>query len=144
MSLTDSLSSPSAHHTARPDEAPSSEQITQAVTRVEQMEFYKDKLEEALPDLERLQKRLSCIAKPFARLEGWYQHDWMQDYRLDEQGVFGTLRRGVLSEDTLYNLLGEYKDLFVQIEQILASIHPQSDALENQAPDPIETEDPIL
>lgn len=36
---------------------------------------------------------------------------WMQDYKCDERGELpGDLKRGILSEDALYNLLAEIND----------------------------------
>ena len=37
---------------------------------------------------------------------------WLQDYELDEKGCFPKdLKRGVLSEDGLWNLLTEWKEM---------------------------------
>ena len=45
------------------------------------------------------------------RLTDYYESPlWLQDYALDEQGLLPAgLKRGVLSEDGVYNLLAEIK-----------------------------------
>lgn len=41
-------------------------------------------------------------------LEFYYQTDWLSDYEADERGELPeNLRRGILSEDALYDLLSE-------------------------------------
>lgn len=127
-----------------PEEGPTKAMVEEAAQRVEQMEVYKDELEEALPALESLAQKLEEIRQPYQALDGWYQHDWLKDYELDEKGLFGDLRRGVLSEDGLYNLFEEYRQLALRIETVLAGFKPESDKLENKAPDPVDTEDPVL
>ena len=50
---------------------------------------------------------------PLYELSAYYESDlWMEDYEADEAGELpADLKRGVLSEDCLYNLLAEYEEL---------------------------------
>lgn len=46
------------------------------------------------------------IQKDLKKLEHYYETDWMKDYESDEKGELpSNLKRGVLSQDTLYDLL---------------------------------------
>ena len=57
-------------------------------------------------DPERLQRLLS-------ELEAYYTSDaWKQDFASDEAGLLPEkLKRGVLSEDGIYNLLEEFREV---------------------------------
>lgn len=65
-----------------------------------------DKYEAALAQYERLQEDI-------AALKSYYDSDeWKKDFTDDEQGVLPQeLKRGVLSEDGLWNLLSDVSDL---------------------------------
>ena len=54
--------------------------------------------------------RLQCL---ISELEAYYTSDeWKQDFAADEAGLLPKgLKRGVLSEDGIYNLLEEYKEV---------------------------------
>ena len=44
---------------------------------------------------------------------------WREDFEADEAGLVpGELKRGVLSEDALYNLLGDIVSLHEQVQEI--------------------------
>lgn len=65
-----------------------------------------DKYEAALAQYERLQEDI-------AALKSYYDSDeWKKEFTDDEQGVLPQeLKRGVLSEDGLWNLLSDVSDL---------------------------------
>ena len=79
------------------------------LARIARMEEYMDALENALRlglalDTPEMQEKIRLLAD--------YMDSglWLQDYERDERGEFPpTLKRGVLSEDGLYNLLTEIK-----------------------------------
>ena len=79
------------------------------LARIARMEEYMDALENALRlclalDTPEMQEKIRLLAD--------YMDSglWPQDYERDERGEFPpTLKRGVLSEDGLYNLLAEIK-----------------------------------
>ena len=70
--------------------------------RIERVEKYERLFDEASarPDVEKLR-----------RLEAYYTSgEWREDYEADEQGELPPdLKRGVLSQDALYDLLEEIK-----------------------------------
>lgn len=80
-----------------------------AVARITRMEEYMDALVNALRlglalDTPEMQEKIRMLAD--------YMDSglWLQDYQRDERGELPpTLKRGVLSEDGLYNLLAEIK-----------------------------------
>lgn len=46
------------------------------------------------------------IQKDLKKLEQYYETDWITDYEADEKGkIPSDLKRGILSEDALYDLL---------------------------------------
>ena len=86
--------------------------IEAAIARIERMEQYFDALQE------KLKSNSACIffdsdcKTMLQTLTDYYESgQWLRDYELDEQGALPqTLRRGVLSQDGLYNLLCELDD----------------------------------
>jgi hypothetical protein len=54
-------------------------------------------------------------------LEAYYGSDaWMKDYEADEQGKLpDDLKRGVLSEDAVYDLITEHDALMVRLQKIV-------------------------
>ncbi|MBQ3112222.1 MAG: DUF4298 domain-containing protein [Firmicutes bacterium] len=79
--------------------------LTRTITRIQQMEYYFDTASDALRQgIPAGQPLLQALLRALER----YQSSglWLHDYQLDEQGLLPTdLKRGVLSEDGLYNLL---------------------------------------
>ena len=100
---------PCAGAYAFPDEINGPEDSRSAEARVRQMEELFDRLSEAVTG--------GCIAKDAegglreaARILSEYLGSgaWLKDYERDEQGLFPAgLKRGVLSQDGLYDLLGD-------------------------------------
>ncbi|MBE5791567.1 MAG: DUF4298 domain-containing protein [Clostridiales bacterium] len=42
---------------------------------------------------------------------------WLKDYEMDEKGLIpNSVKRGVLSEDGVYNLINEYQNYFLEKE----------------------------
>ena len=81
--------------------------VAAAVARVRQMEAVFDTLQQA-------SKRPGTVQSPvfqalLTQLVRYYEGgNWMEDFLLDEQGLLPPgLKRGVLSEDGIYNFLAE-------------------------------------
>ena len=93
--------------------------ITEAVTRIQKMEMILDKLLDTISLLENCEdpaassERLSAIKKDVSKLERYYEgRNWKADFALDEKGLLpADLKRGVLSEDGIYNVLTRYEEL---------------------------------
>ena len=81
--------------------------IETAVARVRQMESVFDTLQKAVerPGAAQSPVFRALLAQLIRYYEGGH---WMEDYQLDEQGLLPPgLKRGVLSEDGVYNFLTE-------------------------------------
>lgn len=79
------------------------------VERVMKMEAYLDEiLNAADKGVEEIQKNPQLAEKLETLISYYEQGQWMKDYAYDEAGKLPKgLKRGVLSEDTLYNLFAD-------------------------------------
>ena len=97
--------------------------ITSAMTRIERitnMESLFDKSEEVVKRLEAALKDFAALEHDIAKLEAYYNSpQWRKDFEADEAGKLPQdLKRGVLSEDGIYDLLSDYQCLKDQIRTI--------------------------
>lgn len=85
--------------------------IQEAIHRVRQMERYLDTLQEAMNANPQDFLADDALGEMLSALTRYYEDGlWLQDYELDEKGLLPqNLKRGVLSEDTLYNFLEEVR-----------------------------------
>ena len=88
-----------------------SEPDGQQIERVKKYEEYLDEAKELLNRARSVKnkKRLRFLVKELA---AYYESaDWRRDFEADEAGLFPkNLKRGVLSEDGIYELLEEYDE----------------------------------
>ena len=77
------------------------------IARVKQMEQYMDEVSEVLEKCPESVKDNVSIMLKIVELESYQDSGrWLLDYECDERGELPSdLKRGVLSEDMLYNLL---------------------------------------
>ena len=99
-----------------------SEVLAARIARVRQME---EAYNQAAAALRGLQERLDDFeaAQPaVAQLSAYYgSADWFADREADEAGELPShLRRGVLGEDLAYNLLEDWNDLAVRMQELAA------------------------
>ena len=68
-------------------------------------------------------RKKSLIVKAYQKLSDYYgSTQWMQDYEDDEAGKFPMdLKRGVLSEDAVYDLFTENRDLHVRMLRLVTN-----------------------
>jgi hypothetical protein len=95
----------------------------EAVERIREME---EILQGAKPILARLDEALeqyAALRDRLRRLERYYGGpDWRADLALDETGQLpSTLRRGVLSEDEVYDLLADEQRIRERMRMLLAA-----------------------
>lgn len=87
------------------------ETIEAAVARVRRMEMLFDALQKAAEQPGTVQSTM--FQALLTQLIRYYEGGgWMEDFQMDEQGLLpANLKRGVLSEDGIYNFLEDLKSL---------------------------------
>lgn len=89
------------------------EELQLTIARIKRMEQYMDEVQKVLradPDSIHTEALIQEMLQELNQ----YMDDgkWLQDYDCDERGELPTeLKRGVLAQDTLYELLCEIKEL---------------------------------
>lgn len=83
------------------------------IRRVRKMERYYDVLSEAVKHNASYVKENYKLKRMFRKLVKYYESGkWLADYERDERGELPpTLKRGVLSEDGVYNLLSDIEQV---------------------------------
>lgn len=81
------------------------------IERIEQMEKILDSLKEAIAQVNTAISRLRELGPQAMELDDYYgSPEWFDDLKADENGLLPKgLKRGVLSEDGIYDVLNEYK-----------------------------------
>lgn len=90
-----------------------------AIERISQMEEILDRASSVMAELEKNLSELESLQPDIQKLEAYYTgKDWKADFRLDGQGKLPKdLKRGVLSEDAVYDLLEKNRELLDLIEK---------------------------
>ncbi len=85
------------------------DKLQETIDRITQMEFYFDTIQKALEINPDFLKKEAPAGIMLQELIEYYENgQWMADYKADEAGLLPRdLKRGVLSEDGVYNLLFE-------------------------------------
>jgi len=83
------------------------DKLQETIDRITKMEFYFDTIQKALEINSDLLKKEAPLSLMLQELTKYYENgQWMDDYEADEAGLLPqNLKRGVLSEDGVYNLL---------------------------------------
>ena len=83
------------------------------IDRITRMEGLLDKSTEVIGRLEQALEDFAALKPDIAELEAYYiSPQWRKDFEADEAGKLSKdLKRGVLSEDGIGNVLDEYKRL---------------------------------
>lgn len=86
--------------------------ISVAISRIQKMELYLDEILYVLENAPDTVAQNICIREMIRELACYYENgQWLSDYELDENGKLpADLKRGVLAQDTLYDLLSELKE----------------------------------
>ena len=87
----------------------SQDKLQETIERITLMEFYFDTIQKALEINPDFLKKEAPAGIMLQELTEYYENgQWMADYEADEAGLLPRgLKRGVLSEDGVYNLLFE-------------------------------------
>lgn len=89
------------------------------IERIEKMEQYLDESEKAIRALSEALERYETIQQPLKKLSDYYGSTrWMKDFEDDEAGKLPKdLKRGVLSEDAVYDLLTDHHELMLRMSR---------------------------
>ena len=84
-----------------------------AIDRIKEMEAILDRVTKVMDELESKLSELEEIQPDIQKLEKYYTGKaWKSDFKLDEEGKLPSeLKRGVLSEDGVYDLLERNRKL---------------------------------
>lgn len=87
--------------------------------RIRQMELRMDRAAKAVMDLSAALDKYEAAQEDIAALNEYYgSEEWKQDYADDEAGLLpADLKRGVLSEDGIWNLLSDTSELKKRLQQ---------------------------
>ena len=94
------------------------------IERIKQMELHLDRASSAVMLLSAALDNYIDVQKSISALDEYYSSDdWKQDYADDEAGLLPpNLRRGVLSEDAVWNLLSDTKEMNIRLLETVAEI----------------------
>ena len=90
------------------------------IERIRQMELRMERAARAVMELSAALENYEAVQEDITALEQYYGSEaWKQDYADDEAGLLpNNLRRGVLSEDGIWNLLSDASELNKRIERL--------------------------
>lgn len=91
--------------------------------RIERMEQNLERVTNALRVLNDALDEYEAAQDALHELDTYYGSDtWKQDFSDDEQGRLpNTLKRGVLSEDAIWNVLEDYRTLKERVSSLLST-----------------------
>lgn len=83
------------------------------IERIKQMELRMERAAKAVMELSAALDNYESVQEDIAELDNYYGSEvWKQDYADDEAGRLpADLKRGVLSEDGIWNLLSDAREL---------------------------------
>ncbi|MBR5365863.1 MAG: DUF4298 domain-containing protein [Clostridiales bacterium] len=92
--------------------------------RIRTMEALLDDARAALDALNNALDGYEKVREEIDRLEAYYTgEDWRQDFEDDEEGRLpADLKRGVLSEDGIYDLLEDDREILVRLLETAADV----------------------
>lgn len=94
------------------------------IERIKQMELHLDRASSAVMQLSAALDNYIDVQESISVLDEYYSSDdWKQDYADDEAGLLPpNLRRSVLSEDAVWNLLSDTKEMNIRLLETVAEI----------------------
>ena len=92
------------------------------VQRVRRMEGLYDELLAAGQSLGKALEQFEKAHVLAKKLDAYYATHWMEDFQADENGLLpADLKRGVLSEDGLWNALADYRALVIRMQEAVTA-----------------------
>ena len=96
------------------------------MNQIERIEHFEEIFEEtsaAIDNLNNALEKFSAVQEKYFELMNYYGGDWLKDYEDDEVGkIPKDLKRGVLSQDGVHDLLTKNRELQIKILEIFADI----------------------
>ena len=90
--------------------------------RIERIKKMEEKLDNVTPKVNAFEESLNNLNSAFEDikvLSDYYKKEWKEDYEADEQGkIPKEVKRGVLSQDTLFDLLGKLNEMEKDITEL--------------------------
>lgn len=89
------------------------------IERIKKMEAYLDEAGKVISELAEVMDKYENIQKKYYKLEDYYgSSKWLEDFEADEAGKLPSdLKRGVLSEDAVYDLITDHRDLMKRMQK---------------------------
>ena len=89
--------------------------------RIEEMEKHFERASEVVDRLSSTLDEYAKVQDSIKALESYYgSKEWKKDFHDDEEGLLPTdLKRGVLSEDGIWNLLEEVRELKERMQELI-------------------------
>ena len=93
------------------------ETTNEQIARIQQMEQHLDRASAAVMELSAALDKYQEVQESLSALNVYYgSEDWQKDFAADEAGLLPRdLKRGVLSEDGIWNLLSDVSELNLRI-----------------------------
>lgn len=93
------------------------------IERIEHFEKIFDETSEAVAELSAALEKYAAVQGKYFDLMNYYSGDWIKDYEDDENGkIPKDLKRGVLSQDGVYDLITNNRELQIKVMEIFADI----------------------
>lgn len=94
---------------------------TEQIERICRMEQALDSSADAVSALASALEQYQAILPSLQELTEYYSSpQWMADFEADEAGMLPSdLKRGVLSQDAVYNLLSDHDQLINELKEII-------------------------
>ncbi|MBR4921068.1 MAG: DUF4298 domain-containing protein [Prevotella sp.] len=91
------------------------------IERIKTMEQHLDRVSQAVMKLSSALDEYTEAQEALRELESYYSSDeWKQDFADDEAGLLPKdLKRGVLSEDAIWNVLEDSRNINTRMEEVL-------------------------
>ena len=93
------------------------------IQRIQEMEECLDTSAKAVKDLSEALTEFEAAQKAYKKLSDYYgSSKWLDDFEADEAGKLPKdLKRGVLSEDAVFDLITEYHELSVRMMKLVTN-----------------------
>ena len=89
------------------------DRITKNEERLDRINNCIKEMKTALSNMKSIQKDLSLLNKYYG------SKNWFKDKEAYEQGKIPKIKAGVLSEDAIWNMNEEYKDLIMEMKEMI-------------------------